>query len=129
MGWWRRDPSVWSRMAIHPFPRRKLLDHEADLRSRCFSKPNAQTATHGNDENDRSSKKSNLQWAQLEAYERWKQSVEKDPYRALFGASESMLNGKGLRDWQWVVQTFPGWMVKEVETEEKHAKGGKDECN
>lgn len=62
---------------------------------------------------------SNLEWMQLQQYRRWKRRFEEDPYRALFGASEDMLNGKGLKDWEWVHRTFPKWMVKEMGLGEK----------
>ena len=36
-----------------------------------------------------------------------------DPYQAMFGASNDMLSGKGLKDWEWIGKTFPRWMVRE----------------
>lgn len=40
------------------------------------------------------------------------------PYKALFGASEDMLRGKGLTDWEWVYKTFPKWMLREMDANE-----------
>lgn len=37
-----------------------------------------------------------------------------DPYQALFGASNSMLSGKGLKDWEWISNSFPKWMLRET---------------
>jgi hypothetical protein len=56
---------------------------------------------------------SNLEWMQLQHYRKWRRRIEEDPYKALFGASEDMLNGKGLENWQWI-KTFPKWMVDEM---------------
>lgn len=72
---------------------------------------------------------SNLEWMQLQRYRRWKRRFEEDPYRALFGASEDMLNGRGLRDWnkEWIWKTFPRWMVREMGVEGEGKEDGKGE--
>lgn len=41
--------------------------------------------------------------------------LQEHPYRGLFGASEDMLRGKGLTDWDWVYKTFPRWMLQEMD--------------
>ncbi len=41
--------------------------------------------------------------------------LQEHPYRGLFGASEDMLRGKGLTDWDWVYKTFPKWMLQEMD--------------
>ena len=49
--------------------------------------------------------------------------LQEHPYRGLFGASEDMLRGKGLTDWEWVYKTFPKWMLQETGPQEP--SGGK----
>lgn len=44
--------------------------------------------------------------------------LQQHPYKGLFGASEDMLRGKGLTDWDWVYKTFPKWMLQEMDTQE-----------
>jgi hypothetical protein len=61
---------------------------------------------------------SDLEWMQLQHYKKWKKRLQEHPYKALFGASEDMLKGKGLTDWEWVYKTFPKWMLKEMEVDE-----------
>jgi hypothetical protein len=124
MTWWRRDPSLWARMPIHRYVRRTLQDHEAALRARCFSKSNLEFAQHNDDGKERPPGMSNLEWMQLQHYQRWKRRFEEDPYKALFGASEDMLSGKGLKNWQWVHKTFPKWMIEEMGLAE--SRGVKD---
>jgi hypothetical protein len=62
---------------------------------------------------------SNLEWMQLRHYDRWRKHIQDDPYKALFGASNDMLSGKGLMDWEWVHKSFPKWMLNEMEVDEK----------
>ncbi|KAF2684535.1 hypothetical protein K458DRAFT_418100 [Lentithecium fluviatile CBS 122367] len=126
MAWWRRDPSLWARTPIHRYARRTLRDHEATLRARCFSKTNPSSAQHKDDDNGRPSGMSNLEWMQLQHYRRWKRRFEEDPYKALFGASESMLTGKGLKDWGWVYKSFPKWVVDEMGVGKNGDKGKED---
>jgi len=114
MAWWRRDPSLWARTPIHRYARCTLRDHEAALRARCFSKSSPESAQHREDGHDRPAGMSNLEWMQVQHYQRWKRRFEEDPYKALFGASEDMLSGKGLKNWQWVNKTFPKWMIEEM---------------
>ncbi|KAF1960797.1 hypothetical protein CC80DRAFT_590136 [Byssothecium circinans] len=121
MIWWRRDAS-WARTPIHQYLRR-LRDQEAALRSRPFSKSNPKAVSHKDDDKNRPAGMSNLEWAQLQYHERWKRRFEEDPYKALFGASESMLNGKGLMDWGWIHKTFPKWMVEEIPIDGNGRKG------
>jgi len=58
------------------------------------------------------------EWAQLQRYRRWRKILEEHPYKGLFGASEDMLRGKGLTDWEWVYRTFPKWMLQEMDPQE-----------
>lgn len=58
------------------------------------------------------------EWAQLQRYRRWRKILQEHPYRGLFGASEDMLKGKGLTDWEWVYKTFPKWMLQEMNLRE-----------
>ncbi|KAJ4370864.1 hypothetical protein N0V86_008557 [Didymella sp. IMI 355093] len=58
------------------------------------------------------------EWTQLQRYRRWKKILQEHPYKGLFGASEDMLRGKGLTDWEWVYKTFPKWMLQEMESHE-----------
>ncbi|KAF2999798.1 hypothetical protein E8E13_006212 [Curvularia kusanoi] len=37
MAWWRHDPSIWARSPGHRYAERIIRDHEAVLRTRCFS--------------------------------------------------------------------------------------------
>ncbi|KAF2734541.1 hypothetical protein EJ04DRAFT_576800 [Polyplosphaeria fusca] len=113
MGWWCRDPSRWFRSALHRYSRHGLRDDTA-LRSRCFSKSQQDSAQHRDDEG-RPDGLSDLEWMQLQHYRRWKRMLQQDPYKALFGASHAMLNGKGLKEWQWVHRSFPKWMIRELE--------------
>lgn len=55
---------------------------------------------------------------QLKHYNRWRKRVQEDPYKAIFGASSDMLNGKGLIDWEWINKSFPKWMLNEVDVSE-----------
>lgn len=57
---------------------------------------------------------------------RWRKRIEEDPYRALFGASEEMLKGRGLEGYierqremhrkglEWVHKSFPKWMLEDM---------------
>ena len=114
MAWWRRETCLWARTPIHHHARDVPYNHEAALRARCFSKSKPDSAQHKNDGNERPAGMSNLEWMRLQHHQRWKRRFEVDPYRALFGASEDMLNGKGLMNWKWVQRTFPKWMVDEM---------------
>lgn len=55
---------------------------------------------------------------QLQHYRKWRKRLQEHPYKALFGASEDMLRGKGLTDWEWVYKTFPRWMLREMDVKE-----------
>lgn len=114
MGWWRRDPSMWCRSPLLRYGRLSLRE-DATLRSRCFSKSQSNPAQHNDDEGERPAGLSSLEWIQLQTYRRWKQRLQEDPYRSLFGASNDMLSGKGLKEWEWVSKSFPQWMIKEME--------------
>lgn len=119
MGWWRRDPSLWCRTPIHRYARRVLHDNEAILRSRSFSKSLPTSAQHKDEEDGkRPAGLSNLEWIQLQHYRRWRRRLHEDPYKALFGASNDMLAGRGLKDWDWVYKAFPKWMLKEMDFSE-----------
>ncbi|KAH7072393.1 hypothetical protein FB567DRAFT_201959 [Paraphoma chrysanthemicola] len=127
MGWWRRDPSLLTHSPIHRYAQRVLRDHEAALRTRCFSRTPQNSAQH---EDDHSSKRpsnlTNLEWMQLQHYDRWRKRLQDDPYKTLFGASNDMLSGKGLRDWEWVHKTFPKWMLRELDVDETSQNPKKD---
>ena len=58
------------------------------------------------------------EWMQLQRYRKWKKMLQEHPYRGLFGASEDMLRGKGLTDWEWVYKRFPKWMLQEMDPQE-----------
>jgi hypothetical protein len=60
-----------------------------------------------------------LEWNQLQYYRRWRKRLQEHPYKALFGASEDMLRGKGLTNWDWVYKTFPKWMLQEMDANEQ----------
>ncbi|KAF2636931.1 hypothetical protein P280DRAFT_521833 [Massarina eburnea CBS 473.64] len=125
MGWWQRDPT-WARTPIHHYARRMLRDHEATLLSRCFSASKVKPASHKDDDDRHTAGMSKLEWAQLKHYEMWKKKIEHDPYKALFGASETMLSGKGKGlSWDWVNQTLPRWMAREMGLDK--GEGGKGE--
>ncbi|PSN69243.1 hypothetical protein BS50DRAFT_675438 [Corynespora cassiicola Philippines] len=114
MAWWRRDPSIWCRSPIHRYTNRALRDNEAAIRTRCFSRSKPSSAQHKDDDDSkRPQGLTNLQWLQLQHYRRWKKRLQDDPYRALFGASEDMLKGKGLKDWHWVYKSFPKWVFED----------------
>lgn len=57
---------------------------------------------------------SNLEWMQMQHYNRWRKRLKNDPYHALFGASNDMLSGKGLKDWEWISNSIPRWMLREM---------------
>lgn len=56
---------------------------------------------------------------QLQHYERWRKRLLDDPYKMLFGASNDMLSGKGLKDWEWIHKSFPKWMLQEMNVDEQ----------
>lgn len=119
MAWWRRDPTVVSHSPIRRYAQRVLRDHEAVLRTRCFSKSSNKFARLQNDDADkRPEGMSNLDWMQLQRHRRWTKRLRDDPYNAIFGASNDMLNGKGLQDWQWIYKSFPKWMLQEIDVTE-----------
>ena len=112
MTWWRRD-STFS--PVQRYAQRLLRSHEAALRTRSFSRTPPQNAQHGDDKgSNRPTGMSNLEWMQLQHYQRWRKKLMEDPYQTLFGASNDMLNGKGLKDWDWISNSFPKWMLKEM---------------
>lgn len=63
------------------------------------------------------------EWAQLQRYSKWRRMLQEHPYRGLFGASEDMLKGKGLTEWEWVYKTFPKWMFQEVDPKDHLDQG------
>ncbi|XP_014559063.1 hypothetical protein COCVIDRAFT_24604 [Bipolaris victoriae FI3] len=112
MTWWRRDSAI---SPVQRYAQRLLRSHEAALRTRGFSRTPSQNSQHGDDKDtNRPSGMSNLEWAQLQHYQRWRKKLMEDPYQALFGASNSMLSGKGLKDWEWISNSFPKWMLREM---------------
>ncbi|KAJ8114297.1 hypothetical protein OPT61_g3790 [Boeremia exigua] len=116
MAWWRRDPSLWARSPAHRYAQRILRDHEAVLRTRCFSRTPSNTAQHqDHDSTTRPEGMTDHEWAQLQRYRKWKKMLQEHPYKGLFGASEDMLRGKGLADWDWVYKTFPKWMLQDMD--------------
>ncbi|KAH5262007.1 hypothetical protein HBI72_102330 [Parastagonospora nodorum] len=120
MAWWRRDPSLFSRSPVHRCAQRVLRDHQATLRTRCFSRSPSKNAQHeDNGERKRPENMSNLEWMQLQHYERWRKRLQEDPYKTLFGASNDMLNGKGLMDWDWIHKSFPKWILNDMEVDDK----------
>ncbi|ORY00651.1 hypothetical protein BCR34DRAFT_592479, partial [Clohesyomyces aquaticus] len=141
MGWWHRDSSLWCRSALHRYARRALRDNGAALRGpRCYSKPPPQPAADRKEgeEQDRPPHLTDLQWMQLRQYRRWTRRLEEHPYRMLFGASNDMLQGKGLKNWEWVYKVFPKWMLKDMDASslvdlererQRQTKGWKDETS
>lgn len=64
----------------------------------------------------------------LKHYKLWKRKIEADPYKALFGASESMLNGKGLKYWR-SNGSIPEWLSREAKPDNGNkVKGGHTKC-
>lgn len=68
---------------------------------------------------------SDLEWMQLKHYYRWRKRLQDDPYKAIFGASNDMLNGKGLIDWEWINKSFPKWMLNNTDVNEQ-SQGKRD---
>ena len=119
MAWWRHDPSLWARSPAHRYAQRILRDHEAALRTRCFSRTPSKSAQHQEHDSDgRPEGMTDQEWVQLQRYRRWRKTLQEHPYKGLFGASEDMLRGKGLTDWEWVYKTFPKWMLQEMDSQE-----------
>lgn len=54
----------------------------------------------------------------MQHYNKWRKRLSEDPYHALFGASNDMLGGKGLEDWEWIGKSFPRWMLREMGMED-----------
>jgi hypothetical protein len=112
MTWWRRDSVI---SPVQRYAQRLLRSHEAALRARGFSRAPSQKAQHGDDkDSNRPAGMSNLEWMQLQHYQRWRKKLMEDPYQALFGASNDMLSGKGLKHWEWISNSFPKWMLEEM---------------
>lgn len=127
MTWWRRDPSL---SPINRYAQRLLRSDESALRTRCFSRTPSQNEEHeGNGGSKRPSGMSNLEWMQMQQYNRWRKRFTEDPYQALFGASNDMLSGKGLMDWEWISKTFPKWMLREMEAEENSTTRSRNRNN
>ena len=119
MAWWRHNPSLITRSPAHHYAQRILRDHEATLRTRCFSRAPSNTAQHQEHDGARRPEgMTDREWAQLQRYRRWRKILQEHPYKGLFGASEDMLRGKGLTDWEWVYKTFPKWMLQEMDPQE-----------
>jgi hypothetical protein len=124
MTWWRRDPSLFSRSPFHRCAQRILRDDEAALRKRAFSRTPSHSSKHEHDgDKERPDGMSNLEWMQLQHYQRWRKRLHLDPYKTLFGASNDMLSGKGLKDWEWLHKSFPKWMLKEMDIDEQPREG------
>lgn len=120
MSWWRRDPTI---SPVHRYAQRLLRSQEAALRTRCFSRTPPKSAKHEDDDgNKRPAGMSNLEWMQLQHYNQWRKRLRDDPYQAIFGASNDMLSGKGLKDWEWISKSFPRWMVREMGVDDGHGK-------
>ncbi|KAF1838293.1 hypothetical protein BDW02DRAFT_489502 [Decorospora gaudefroyi] len=115
MVWWRRDTTL---SPVYGRAQRLLRSHSAALRSRCFSCALSKSAQHEDDNNGskRPAGMSNLEWMQLQHYQRWRKRLMDDPYQAIFGASNSRLAGKGLSDWEWIHKSFPKWMLWDMES-------------
>ncbi|CAA9961717.1 hypothetical protein PTMSG1_05094 [Pyrenophora teres f. maculata] len=127
MTWWRRDATV---SPIHRYAQRLLRSHEATLRTRYFSRTPSKSAQHEDDGNTkRPVGMSNLEWVQLQHYQRWRKRLMDDPYQAIFGASNAMLSGKGLKDWEWIGKSLPKWMLREMETHDTTAHLDPDKDN
>ncbi|EDU44258.1 hypothetical protein A1F96_00955 [Pyrenophora tritici-repentis] len=127
MTWWRRDGTV---SPIHRYAQRLLRSHEATLRTRYFFRTPSKSAQHGDDGNTkRPMGMSNLEWVQLQHYQRWRKRLMDDPYQAIFGASNDILSGKGLKDWEWISKSFPKWMLREMETHDTTAQLNPDKDN
>ncbi|KAF1843486.1 uncharacterized protein K460DRAFT_368389 [Cucurbitaria berberidis CBS 394.84] len=110
MTWWRRDPTL---SPVHRYAQRLLRSHA--LRTRCFSRTPPSSAKHEDDDGTkRPAGMSSLEWMQLQHYKQWTKRLRDDPYHAIFGASNDMLSGKGLKDWEWISKRFPRWMVREM---------------
>lgn len=58
---------------------------------------------------------SNLEWMHVQHDKRWQRRLAKDPYGVMFGPSNAMLAGKGLKDWGWIRNSFPKWMLRDIE--------------
>lgn len=116
MTWWRRDSTI---SPVQRYAQRLLRSHEAALRTRGFSRTPSKAAQHEDDKgSNRPAGMSNLEWMQSQHYQRWRKRLMEDPYHVLFGASNDMLNGKGLKDWEWISNTFPKWMLREMDGHE-----------
>ena len=121
MSWWRRDPSLFCRSPVHRYAQRVFQDREDAIRARCFSKTPACPAQHESDDGSkRPGGLTNLEWLQLQHYTTWRNRLRDDPYQAMFGASNDMLSGRGLKDWEWIYKSFPKWMLTEMELDDKH---------
>jgi hypothetical protein len=127
MTWWRYDRSLFTRSPIHRYAQRVIRDKEAALRTRCFSRTPSQSAQHeDHNGSERPRGLSNLEWMQLQHYKKWRKRLHDDPYQAIFGASNDMLGGKGLKDWDWVYKSFPKWMLQEMEVNDPPQKRTSD---
>lgn len=123
---WRRDPTLFSRTPIR-------RSSATVVRSkRCFSKTRAIYARYNDEAESNDSKKpkgmSDVDWMRemrQRHYRRWKKRIEENPYRALFGASEDMLQGKGLEGYlarqveqrnrrrELMEKALPKWMLED----------------
>ncbi|KAF1913270.1 hypothetical protein BDU57DRAFT_350038 [Ampelomyces quisqualis] len=122
MAWWRRDPFLMCRSPIHGHAQRMLRDHDAALRTCSFSRDPSNPAQHENgrdDTNNRRKNMSQLEWLQLQHYQRLRKRLLENPYKTLFGASNDMLSGKSLADWEWIHKSFPRWMLNEMNNSER----------
>ncbi|RAR06141.1 hypothetical protein DDE82_003489 [Stemphylium lycopersici] len=127
MTWWRRDPII---PPVQRYAQRLLRSHDAALRTRCFSRTPPKYAQR---EDDKDSKRpagmSNPEWMQLQHYQRWRKKLVDDPYQAIFGASNDMLTGKGLKDWEWISKSFPKWMLREMDRHDQGTTRSKSDTN
>lgn len=115
MAWWRHDPALSS----HPNRLiQRIIRDQALLQPRRVTRTQFKGTQHHDDGGKRSLGMSNLEWMQLQHCKRWTKQLRDDPYEAIFGASNDMLTGKGLKDWDWIHRKFPKWILKEMNLEE-----------
>jgi hypothetical protein len=118
--WWRRDPSLCSRSLIRRLALRLPRDDEAALRARGYSRtpPSSAQREQHDGGHQRPANMSDGEWMQEQHYEIYRKLLHEHPYKTLFGASNDMLSGKGLGDWEWIHRKFPKWMLKEMGVDE-----------
>lgn len=124
MAWWRRDPSLWARPPTQKYAQRIVRDHEAVLRTRCFSRtPLDAVQRQEHHSAERSEDMTGQEWTRLQRHKKWRRMLQDHPYKGMYGATEEMLRGKGLAEWDWVYKTFPKWMLQEMGPQEPVDQG------